>query len=188
MTDVTTSHFRIVNFPYICSNMPESQAYGVYISQLIRYATAFSSNGDFIDRGGYSLKSLLIKVIHAKNWSSTFEMFMVHTMICYIIIHRTPLSHFCMWPSPLLMCVTYTGFDPTGYDLLYSWFHGGCVATVGEVYPSRTPILTLVFSRVFVLSWVHVYHLFTALSWLWTYDIWLTDDGRLFSSLYIIIY
>ena len=34
-------HFPIVNFPFISSNIPESQAYGVYISQLIRYSRAF---------------------------------------------------------------------------------------------------------------------------------------------------
>ena len=30
--------FRIVNFPYIDSNIPANPAYGVYISQLVRYA------------------------------------------------------------------------------------------------------------------------------------------------------
>jgi hypothetical protein len=28
-------HFAIVNFPFLCSNIPLSPAYGVYISQLI---------------------------------------------------------------------------------------------------------------------------------------------------------
>jgi hypothetical protein len=32
--------FAIVNFPYLCSNIPLSPAYSVYISQLIRYARA----------------------------------------------------------------------------------------------------------------------------------------------------
>jgi hypothetical protein len=31
-------NFSTVNFPYLCSNSPASPAYGVYISQLIRYA------------------------------------------------------------------------------------------------------------------------------------------------------
>ena len=88
-----------------------------------------------------------------------------------------------VWPSPLFLCVTYTGFDLTEYDWLYVWFHGGCVATSGEVYSFRAPIHTHGFSRVSVLSWVR--HLFPALSWLWTNDIWLTDDGRLFPSLYL---
>ena len=30
-------NFTIVNFPFICSNIPAAPAYGVYISQLIRY-------------------------------------------------------------------------------------------------------------------------------------------------------
>ena len=30
-------NFKIINFPNICSNIPASPAYGVYISQLIRY-------------------------------------------------------------------------------------------------------------------------------------------------------
>ena len=30
--------FHIVNFPYLCSNIPLSPAYGVYISQLVRIA------------------------------------------------------------------------------------------------------------------------------------------------------
>ena len=49
--------FRIVNFPFISSNIPESPAYGVYISQLIRYARACSSYCDSICRG----KALTVK-------------------------------------------------------------------------------------------------------------------------------
>ena len=30
--------FHIVNFPFLSSNIPSSPSYGVYISQLIRYA------------------------------------------------------------------------------------------------------------------------------------------------------
>jgi hypothetical protein len=33
----------IVNFPFICSNIPAAPAYGVYISQLIRYSRACGS-------------------------------------------------------------------------------------------------------------------------------------------------
>ena len=31
-------NFHIVNFPFICSNIPAAHAYGLYISQLIRYS------------------------------------------------------------------------------------------------------------------------------------------------------
>jgi hypothetical protein len=33
-------NFEIINFPNMCSNIPSSPAYGVHISQLIRYARA----------------------------------------------------------------------------------------------------------------------------------------------------
>ena len=43
-----TSHFHITNFPFLSSNIPSSPAYGVFISQLIRYARACSSYECFI--------------------------------------------------------------------------------------------------------------------------------------------
>jgi hypothetical protein len=41
----------IVNFPFICSNFSTAPAYGVYISQMIRYSGACCSYQDFRDRG-----------------------------------------------------------------------------------------------------------------------------------------
>ena len=52
-------NFSIVNFPFICSNMPAAHAYGVYISQLIRYSRACSSYQDFLDRGLLLARKLL---------------------------------------------------------------------------------------------------------------------------------
>ena len=43
-------NFHITNFPFMSSNIPTSPAYGVFISQLIRYARACSSYGCFILR------------------------------------------------------------------------------------------------------------------------------------------
>ena len=43
-------NFKIINFPNICSNIPASPVYGVYISQLIRYARASSNYSDFLKR------------------------------------------------------------------------------------------------------------------------------------------
>jgi hypothetical protein len=43
--------FAIVNFPFLCSNIPISPAYGVYISQLIRYARACFAFEHFSKRG-----------------------------------------------------------------------------------------------------------------------------------------
>ena len=41
-------NFHITNFPFLSSNIPSSPAYGVFISQLIRYARASSSYECFI--------------------------------------------------------------------------------------------------------------------------------------------
>ena len=41
-------NFHITNFPFLSSNIPSSPAYGVFISQLIRYARACSSYECFI--------------------------------------------------------------------------------------------------------------------------------------------
>ena len=43
-------NFHITNFLFLSSNIPTSPAYGVFISQLIRYARACSSYGCFILR------------------------------------------------------------------------------------------------------------------------------------------
>ena len=43
-------NFHITNVPFLSSNIPTSPAYGVFISQLIRYARACSSYGCFILR------------------------------------------------------------------------------------------------------------------------------------------
>lgn len=51
--------FHIVNFPFLDSNIPSSPAYGVYISQLIRYARACSKYADFIDRSKILTSKLL---------------------------------------------------------------------------------------------------------------------------------
>jgi hypothetical protein len=52
-------NFPIVNFPYICSNIPAAPAYGVYISQLIRYSRACGSYQDFLDKGLLLTRKLL---------------------------------------------------------------------------------------------------------------------------------
>ena len=42
-------NFPIVNFPFMCSNIPAAPAYGVYISQLIQYSRACGSYQDCLD-------------------------------------------------------------------------------------------------------------------------------------------
>ena len=51
--------FPIVNFPFLDSNIPASPAYGVFISQLIRYARACTTYKDFLSRGSLLTVRLL---------------------------------------------------------------------------------------------------------------------------------
>ena len=44
-------NFPIENFLFIFSNIAAAPAYGVYLSQMIRYSSACSSYQDFLDRG-----------------------------------------------------------------------------------------------------------------------------------------
>ena len=53
-------NFHITNFPFLSSNIPSSPAYGVFISQHIRYARACSSYECFI-LGARPLSSKLLK-------------------------------------------------------------------------------------------------------------------------------
>jgi hypothetical protein len=41
--------FPMVNFPFISSIIPASSAYGVYISQLLRYSRTFAQSSDFLE-------------------------------------------------------------------------------------------------------------------------------------------
>jgi hypothetical protein len=43
-------NFPNVNFPFMCSNIPAVPAYGVYISELIRYCRTCGSHHELLDR------------------------------------------------------------------------------------------------------------------------------------------
>ena len=50
-------NFPIVNFPFLSSNISSAPAYGVYVSQLIRYDRTCSNYQDLMERGKCSLQS-----------------------------------------------------------------------------------------------------------------------------------
>ena len=59
--------FPILHFPYLSSNIPESPACGVFVSQLIRYARVCSKYEDFLFRGSI-LVSKLLKQGYYSSW------------------------------------------------------------------------------------------------------------------------
>ena len=93
-----------------------------------------------------------------------------------------------VWSIPLLICVTYTGFDITEYDWL---LHVYILLIPGWVRGHRR--LSLLFPGTYSHIWVFptvrvswLWHLFPALLCLWTNDFRLTDCRRLFPSLYFL--
>ena len=52
-------NFEIVNFPFLDGDVPRSPSYGVYISQLIRFARVCSSVDDFNNRNLFLTAKLL---------------------------------------------------------------------------------------------------------------------------------
>jgi hypothetical protein len=67
--------FAIDNFPFLCSNIPLSPAYGVYIPQLIRYARACFANEDFSKQDKLLTKKLLLQGYNESRLKSSFRKF-----------------------------------------------------------------------------------------------------------------
>ena len=59
-------NFHITNFPFLSSNIPTSPAYGVFISQLIRYARTCSSYGCFFFLRATRLSNKLLEQGYVK--------------------------------------------------------------------------------------------------------------------------
>jgi hypothetical protein len=67
--------FAIVNFPFLCSGIPLSPAYGMYISQLIRYARACFAYEDISIRGKLLTKKLMLQGYNESRLKSSFRKF-----------------------------------------------------------------------------------------------------------------
>jgi hypothetical protein len=68
-------NFSIVNFSFICSNIPTAPVYRVYISQLIRYSRACGSYQDFRGRELLLIMKLLSQgflLVKLKSWLQKF--------------------------------------------------------------------------------------------------------------------
>ena len=67
--------FHIVNFPFMSSNIPSAPAYGVYASQLIRYARCCSNYCDFLSCHRALETRLLSQGYKVNRLSNTFKKF-----------------------------------------------------------------------------------------------------------------
>ena len=67
--------FQIVNFPFLDGDDPRSTSYGVYISQLIRFARASSHVADFNTRNNLLTQKLLKQGYQYHKLLKTFSIF-----------------------------------------------------------------------------------------------------------------
>ena len=86
--------FEIVNFPFFDGDVPRSTSYGVYISQLIRFARASSIVADFNTRNKLLTQKPLNKVIVIINFPKHFQNFIDDTMI-WFLNSKLDLNLFC---------------------------------------------------------------------------------------------
>jgi hypothetical protein len=133
------SIFPSWTFHSICSNISAAPAYGVYISQLIRYSRACGSYRDFLDRGLLLTRKLLNQgflLVKLKSWLRKFYGRHHDLVDCYGISVRNyhggyvPLvvSHF----SVLSSFMTY-------YWVCNSINTTGVINGAGTAYPSGAP-------------------------------------------------
>jgi hypothetical protein len=110
-------NFPIVNIPFICSNIPTAPAYGVYISQLIRYSRACGFYQDFLDRVLLLTRKLLnqgflLIMLKSSLWNVTIAT-MTWLTIMECLGHKWPwICSTCRKHIPVLssFITGFTGF------------------------------------------------------------------------------
>ena len=101
-------NFPIVNFPFICSKITAASAYGVHISQLIRYSRACGSyRGLLLTRKLLNQWFLLVKLKSSlrKFIFTTMTMLTISEHLC----HKWPriYSTWCKHVPVLSSCITF---------------------------------------------------------------------------------
>ena len=85
--------FRIVNFPHMDSNIPANPAYGVYISQLVRYARICTSKVDFINR----LHRLSLHLRQQGFETNRLHNSLINLSIAMLLLSRSMVQAFRRW-------------------------------------------------------------------------------------------
>jgi len=83
-------NFPNVNFPFMCSNIPAVPAYGVYISELIRYCRACGSHHELLDRWVL----LTMEYCYVPFIALTIRSFLHSCLITGFVTSVIPLSYF----------------------------------------------------------------------------------------------
>ena len=134
-------NFTIVNFPFICNNIPATPAYELCISQLIRYSRACGSYQDFLDTGLLLTRKLLNQGFLLIKLRSSLRKYLVATMTWLTVMEY--LRH--KWPR---ICSTCCKHFPvlssfmTYHQVCNQINTTGVTSGRGTAYPSGAPEFT----------------------------------------------
>ena len=96
-------NFDIVNFPYMCSNIPAKPTYGVYISQLIRICRICDNYSSFLLRHKLLTERLVgLRILFLKQcllFYSLIPIFFTHYSIKFQIIPNILPIILCKFPK-----------------------------------------------------------------------------------------
>ena len=87
--------FEIVNFPYLDGDVPRRASYGVYISQLIRFATVSSHVSDFSTRNKLLTAKLLNQGYRNYNLHKAFFLNFIDVISIEFQSSMLDLNRFC---------------------------------------------------------------------------------------------
>ena len=87
-------NFQIVNFPDLSGNIPSKQSYGVFVSQLIRYARCCEDLADFTTRTKILIKKLVEQNFKLHQLKRVFERF-VETHYDLLFKYNESMSDIC---------------------------------------------------------------------------------------------
>ena len=145
-------NFHITNFPFLSSNFPTSPAYGVFISQLIRYARACSSYGCFILKARRLSNKLLDQTgIRQGTLEIVIEEVLWSILGSYQTIWSFPLTnvkwHSVTWPCTMTNPYLSDFVPNSTFYRILSGFHrtvcDGCCMPTWDAYSSGHLVLPL---------------------------------------------
>ena len=135
-------NFHITKFPFLSSNIPASPAYGVFISQLIRYVRVCSLYRCFILRATRLSNKLLEQGYVRNAWNCHWESFMVDTGIKQYKVPLSRILNDILWPDhSTVVTPHWSDFVPnsTFYRMLRGFhitFATGVACRQGTLTPS----------------------------------------------------
>ena len=135
-------NFHITNFPFLRSNIPTSPAYGVFISQLIRYARACSSYGCFILRATRLSNKLLEQGYVKERLKSSLRKFYGRDLIKQYEVSLSQMLNDILWTDHIQGLPPYwSDFVPNSNRItsdFHKTFATGVACRQGTLTPPDT--------------------------------------------------